>query len=140
MLLADIMSTKIVHVSGKRKHAVARATLREGKGLIRVNHQLLDTYQPRMARLMISEPLAIAGDYASKINVDVNVMGGGWHSQAEAARLCIAKALVEYTKNKQLRQDFLSYDRNLLVQDKRRGEPHKPNDSKPRAARQKSYR
>lgn len=134
------MATKIVHVSARRKRAIARATLREGKGFVRVNHQLLDTYGPKMARLLIMEPLVIAGDLAKKVNVDVNVLGGGWHSQAEAARGCIAKALVEYTKNKQLRQDFLSYDRHLLVDDSRMNEPHKPNDSKPRAARQKSYR
>ncbi len=135
------MATKIVHVSGRRKRAIARATLTEGKGYIRVNHQLLDTYSPKMARLMIQEPLSIVGDLAKKINVNIDVFGGGWHAQAEAARGCIAKALVEFTKNKQLRQDFLSYDRHLIVDDARVNEPAKPNDSgKPRSARQKSYR
>ncbi len=134
------MATKIVHVSSRRKRAIARATLRDGQGFIRINHQLLDTYGPKMARLLVQEPLEIAGDYAKKINVDINVFGGGWHAQAEAARGCVAKALVEFTKNKQLRQDFLSYDRHLIVDDSRVNEPHKPNDSKPRKARQKSYR
>ena len=134
------MAPKIVHVSSRRKRAVARATLHEGKGVIRINHQTLDTFQPKLARMMIQEPLMIAGDYANKVNIDINVLGGGWHSQAEAVRGCVAKALVEFTKNKQLKTEFLSYDRNLLVDDSRQNEPHKPNDSKPRAARQKSYR
>lgn len=134
------MASKIVHVSGRRKRAIARATLSEGQGLVRINHQLLETYGPKMARLMIQEPLSIAGDYAQKVNIDINVYGGGWHAQAEAARGCIAKAFVEFTKNKQLRQSFLSYDRHLLIDDSRMNEPHKPNDSAPRKARQKSYR
>ena len=134
------MSSKVVHVSSRRKKAIARATLYEGKGIIRINHQVLDTYQPKLARMMIQEPLMLAGDSANKVNIDVNVSGGGWHSQAEATRGCVAKALVEFTKSKQLKTEFLNYDRTLLVDDVRFNEPHKPNDSKPRSARQKSYR
>ena len=134
------MASKTVHVSGRRKRAIARATLTEGNGAIRINHQLLESYGQKMARLMIQEPLSIAGDYAKNVNININVLGGGWHAQAEAARGCVAKALVEYTKNKQLRQSFLSYDRHLLIDDARVNEVSKPNDSKPRAARQKSYR
>ncbi len=131
---------KIVQVSGKRKHAIARATAREGKGYIRINKQLLDTYEPKIARMMVIEPVKLAPEYAEKVNIDIDVQGGGWHSQAEAARLCVARALVEISRSKQLRQTFLDYDRNLLVPDSRRNEAHKPNDSKPRKARQKSYR
>ena len=131
---------KIIHTSGKRKKAVARATLKEGKGKIRINSKLLDIYQPEMAKMRIMEPLMLAGDCSKKINIDINVFGGGWQSQAEAARLAIAKGLVEFTGSKALKQQFLDYDRHLLVADVRRNEPHKPNDSKPRAKRQKSYR
>jgi len=134
------MSSKVVHVSSRRKRAIARATLHEGKGIIRINHQTLDTYQPKLARMMIQEPLMIAGDFVNKVNINVNVFGGGWHSQAEAVRGCVAKALVESTKNKQLKTEFLNYDRTLLIDDVRFAEASKPNDSKPRSARQKSYR
>ncbi len=129
---------KIIHVSGSRKRSKARATLREGKGIIRINSRLLDTYQPSMARLKIMEPLIISGDTAKNVNIDINVFGGGWQSQAEASRLAIARALVAY--DNKLKQEFLEYDRHLLVADVRRGESSKPNDSKPRAKRQKSYR
>ena len=135
------MIAKVVHVSSRRKLAIARGTLKEGKGMIRINHQPLSVYEPKMARLMLREPLEIANEYVKKIKMNINVFGGGWHSQAEAARGCIAKALVEFTKSKQLKQDFLDYDRTLMVDDVRFTEPSKPNDSgKARKKRQKSYR
>lgn len=131
---------KVVLVSGKRKRAIARAVVKPGAGSIRINHQLLATYEPSLSRMRIEEPLLIAGDAAQKVNIDIDVHGGGFQSQAEAARLCIAKGLVAFTRSKQLKQDFLNYDRHLIVQDSRFNEPHKPNDSKPRKARTKSYR
>lgn len=132
---------KVINVSGKRKRAIARATLKEGKGVIRINRMGLGTYSPEIARMMIQEPLEIAGEVASKVDINVDVFGGGWHSQAEAARLVVAKALVEFAGSKKLKQDMLEYDRHLLIPDLgRQKEPHKPNDSKPRAKRQKSYR
>ena len=129
-----------IHTAGKRKHAIARATLKPGKGIIRINSQRLEVYNPELARAKIMEPLQIAGDVAKKINININVFGGGWQAQCEAVRLAIAKSLVEFTKSKELKKTFLEYDKHLLIADVRRNEPHKPNDSKPRAKRQKSYR
>ncbi len=134
------MTEKFAHVSGKRKKAIARATISQGKGQIRINKILLNNYTPEVARDKIMEPLILAGDQAKKIKIDVNVKGGGWQGQAEAARLAVARAIVAFTNNKSLRQTYLDYDRHLIVADVRRNEPHKPNDSKPRAKRQKSYR
>lgn len=131
---------KKVHTSGSRKQAKARATLKPGKGIIRINKQLLDSLQPKIARMRIMEPVLIAGDAIKKVDVEINTYGGGWSSQADAARLALARGLVEFTGNKNLKKEFLDYDRHLLVADVRRNEPHKPNDSKPRAKRQKSYR
>lgn len=130
--------SKIVHVSGSRKQARARATLKEGKGMVRINGQLLDFYSNNIARMRISEPLLLAGDMVKKLDISVSVAGGGWSSQSDAVRLAIAKSLAEYDKT--LKKTFLDYDRLLLVADVRRNEPSKPNDSKPRAKRQKSYR
>jgi len=125
-------------MSGKRKRAIARATLKAGKGLVKVNNTALDVYTPKMARMKIMEPLLLAEDDAKKVNISVKVSGGGQISQAEAARLAIGRSLVKF--NGALKKLFLDYDRNLLVADKRTNEPHKPNVSKPRARRQKSYR
>lgn len=132
---------KTIITSGKRKRAIARATLNQGKGRIRINKILLDFYEPKMYRLKLREPLILAGDIVNSVDIDINVIGGGIASQAEASRLAIARALVEYAKSERLKEKFLKYDRQLLVADIRRKEPAKPNrHGQARAKRQKSYR
>lgn len=132
---------KIINLSGSRKKAVARATIKEGTGIIRINKQPINIIEPEISRLRLQEPLEIATDYAKKVNIDIKVAGGGSQSQIEACRLAIAKSIYAFSnKNPQLRTDFLAYDRHLLIADTRRNEPHKPNDSKPRAKRQFSKR
>ncbi|SRR3989338_2935091 len=132
---------KSIMASGKRKRAIARASIKPGTGIVRINNTMLDNYQPEISRLKLREPLIIASDLAGKVDIKVNVRGGGISSQADASRLAIAKALVEFSKGTKLREQFLEYDRNLLVADVRRKEPAKPNrHGQARAKRQKSYR
>lgn len=130
--------SKTIIASGTRKRAVARVALKPGKGKVRFNNIFLDNYNNSILRLRISEPLILAGDIAKTVDLDVNTHGGGANGQADAARLAIARALVEY--DKKLRKVFYDYDRLLLVADVRQKEACKPNDSKARAKRQKSYR
>ena len=129
---------KIIHHAGKRKTAIAKATMKPGKGIVRVNSKLLDNYEPLAGRMKIMEPLILAGDISNKYNISVKVMGGGWSSQTEAVRLAIGRCLVEASKP--LKDKFLKHDRQLLIADTRRKEVCKPNDSKARSKRQKSYR
>lgn len=130
---------KVVHKSGMRKTAVARATVRAGSGVVRVNSQLLSTVPDNLFRAKIEEPIVLAGDVAKKLNIDVSVKGGGQSAQADAIRVAIAKALAAIDKN--LHSTFLDYDRGLLVPDVRFKESRKPNrQGKARAKRQKSYR
>ena len=129
---------KHIQTHGTRKRAVARAVLTQGTGIITINNQLLHSFSGPTNRLRISEPLVLAGDFAKSINVDIHVRGGGANGQADATRLAIARALVKY--DPKLKSQFYEYDRLLLVADVRRKEVRKPNDSKARAARQKSYR
>ena len=131
---------KSVHTSGRRKRSIARVTLKEGKGIVRINSMLLDHYQPNMSRMKIMEPLMLAPEVSKKVNINVDVHGGGFQSQTDAIRLAIARAIVQYSKDMSLRQRFIEYDRNLIIADIRHTEASKPNDSKPRASRQKSYR
>ena len=134
------MANKIVIANGKRKQAVARANLRSGKGKVRVNGTPLSEYLPLMFRQKIQEPILIAGDLSNSIDIDVKIRGGGQSGQTDAARLAIARGLVEFSGSNELKKAYLDYDRHLLVADVRRNEPHKPNKSSPRSKRQKSYR
>jgi len=133
------MSKKSIIAFGARKKAVARATLKPGTGLIKVNNQAIENVEPRMSRLKIQTPMLIAPDAIKKLDISVNVNGGGVNSQAEAAAQAIAKGLVE--NDKKLEKPFLEYDRRLLVADVRQREERKPNcRGSARAKRQKSYR
>jgi len=134
------MVKKIVNTSGKRKTAVARATIQKGEGLIRINKKPVEIYEPELARWKILEPIKLAEDRISKVNINVDVKGGGFMSQANAVRTAIAKGLVEYTADPNLKLAFLDYDRSLLVSDSRRKEPKKPLGRGARKKRQKSYR
>jgi small subunit ribosomal protein S9 len=100
---------------------------------------MLDVFEPKLARMKIKEPLLLVGDIASKVHIDINVYGGGVMSQVDAIRQAMGKALSEFGGEK-IRKMLLQYDRALLVADTRYKETCKPNDSKARAKRQKSYR
>ncbi len=132
---------KKIIVSGKRKTAIARAVLIKGSGKININKKDYKTLQ-MFDRLKIEEPMRIAENILGKTNFDVsiNVRGGGEKGQIEAARLALAKAIVEFSKSEELTKAFLSYDRNLLIADVRRKEAYKPGDSKARKKRQSSKR
>lgn len=130
---------KVIHTSGTRKTAVARATLQPGNGIIRINSELLQNITSDMIKLKIQEPLLIAEEVSKLVDISVTVNGSGKTSQAEAARLAIARALAIY--DKKLQKEFLDYDRSLLVADVRRKETHRPNKhGKARARRQRSRR
>ena len=131
---------KVIHTSGKRKTAIARGRFREGKGRVRINKHPAELYQPELARLKISEPLILAGKLTDNVDIDVRVVGGGVMGQAEAARMVIAKGLVQWTSDMDLKEKFSQYDRTMLVGDPRRSEPKKYGGRGARARRQKSYR
>jgi small subunit ribosomal protein S9 len=131
---------EIAHASGKKKTAVARATIRKGKGKVRINNIPLEIHTPELARLKILEPLKILGDRSSTVDIDINVNGGGIMGQADASRTAIAKALVDFFEDDSLKKIFVHYDRTLLVSDTRRKLPKKPMGRGARKKRQKSYR
>lgn len=129
-----------IHVSGSRKKAIARTTVKKGTGQVRINSKLLSVYGTELTRMKIKEPLVIAGDLANNYDYNIKVMGGGVMGQAEAARLTIAKGLVKITGDEDLRKKFLAYDRHLLIADSRQTEPQKPCRSSARKSKQTSKR
>ena len=131
---------KIINTSGKKKAATARATLKEGKGIVRINKVPLDSHEPRRARLKSQEPVEIAGDLLKGMNIDVVVSGGGIMGQTDAVRTAIAKGIVEWTGDTALKEAYSEYDRNLLVSDHRQKERKKFGGPGARSKYQKSYR
>lgn len=126
--------------TGKRKTAVATATVKKGRGVVRINGNMFDNFSPELLKLKIQEPLLLAESVVGKVDISVTSKGGGISSQAEAIRTAIAIALVEYTKDDNLKKKFKDYDRSLLVSDMRQKETSKPGGRGARKRRQKSYR
>ncbi|MBS3816304.1 MAG: 30S ribosomal protein S9 [Candidatus Thermoplasmatota archaeon] len=126
--------------SGKRKEAIAKATIKKGKGRVRVNTIPLEIFSPEMAQLKIKEPIQLVGDKAEEVDIDINVQGGGIMGQADAARTAIANCFVDYLEDPELEELFKEYDRSLLVSDPRRKLPKQPMGPGARTKRQKSYR
>ncbi|HEY7588286.1 MAG TPA: 30S ribosomal protein S9 [Thermoplasmata archaeon] len=131
---------KTIVASGKRKMAVARASLRKGRGAVRINSVPVEIIPYELARLKILEPLRLAGKKVESIDIDVNVQGGGVMGQADAVRTAIARGLVQYLNDSELETLFRDYDRTLIVPDTRRKLPKKPLGRGARKKRQKSYR
>lgn len=128
---------KVIVATGKRKTSVARATLKEGKGAVRVNSVPIEIMKPELVRLKLEEPIRLAGDAAKGVDIDVTVRSGGFISQAAAARQAVARGLVEWARSPTLRNVFIAYDRSLLVADPRQTEPHKFSRSHKGARRKK---
>lgn len=131
---------KRVQTSGKRKTAIARAVITEGKGRIRINKKPLEIIEPEVVKMKITEPLLLAGELAEKVDINVNVKGGGIMGQAEAVRTAIGRGLVEFSSDSNLRGIFAEYDKTLLKSDPRRKETKKYGGKGARSKKQKSYR
>jgi small subunit ribosomal protein S9 len=126
--------------SGKRKTAIARASIKPGSGRVRINNKPVEILEPKISRDKIMEPLFLAGDVWKQLDINVKVSGGGFMGQAEAARMAIARALLKWTKSGQLQTVFTDYDRTMIAGDPRRKEPKKFGGPGARARDQKSYR
>jgi small subunit ribosomal protein S9 len=131
---------QIVLSTGKRKTAIARATIRRGAGLVRFNDRPLELVEPEIVRQKIQEPLLMVGDRARTLDISVQAQGGGIVGQASAARTAVARGLVAWLKDGELKESFKHYDRSLIVNDPRRKLPKRPGGRGARKRRQKSYR
>ncbi len=131
----------VTNTSGKKKTAIARATVSEGNGRVRINAQPIELIEPEQSRLKMLEPFRIAGsEMREDVDINVQVAGGGSSGQADAVRTAIARGLVDHTNDAELRDAFMSFDRSLLVNDVRQSEAKKWGGPGARARYQKSYR
>jgi len=107
--------------TGRRKTSVARIFLRSGKGDITVNGRALDKYFVSEASRAIVRQALLATEMADKFDIIILADGGGAAGQAGAARLGIARALLEF--NSELRPKLKSL--GLLTRDPRAHERKK---------------
>ena len=126
-------------VRGKRKEAIARASIKSGKGIIRFNRVLLDSMNNKYIQEIIREPLRYVPE-SNTVDISLTVCGGGVMGQAQAARTAIANALVRYFEGLNLKEKLTEIDRSLIIEDTRRVESKKYKGPKARARYQKSYR
>lgn len=86
---------EVINAIGRRKAAVARVYVSEGSGKIVINKRDLDNYFPStILQYVVKQPLNTLG-VAEKYDIKINLAGGGYKGQSEAARLGIARALVK---------------------------------------------
>lgn len=121
---------------GRRKNAVARVYLSEGKGKITINKKdYTDYFNTLTLRYRVNQPF-LATETEGKFDVKVNVNGGGFTGQADAIRLGIARALTERDPDM---KTLLKAD-NLMTRDPRMVERKKPGQKKARKKFQFSKR
>ena len=127
---------EIVNTSGRRKKAVARIYLSEGKGNVTVNKRDYTEYFPtNVLQYKINQPFALT-ETEKKYDVKINVDGGGPTGQVEAVRLAISKALVEI--NAEWKPVLKAA--GLMIRDPRMVERKKPGQPKARKKFQFSKR
>ncbi|MFB6174195.1 MAG: 30S ribosomal protein S9 [Halobacteriales archaeon] len=131
----------VTNTSGKKKTAIARATVSDGGGRVRIDSRPIELIEPETARLKMLEPFRLAGeDVRDRVDIDVTIEGGGVMGRADAVRTAIARGLVQHTGDMELRDAYMEFDRTLLVNDVRQSEAKKWGGPGARARYQKSYR
>jgi len=134
---------QVVFIKSKRKMAVARASATPGSGKIRLNSFDINVFEPIQLRRLMLEPISVSKstqDYAKRMDIKINVYGGGISSQAQAVRGAIAKSIAAFSGSDAVKSEYSRYDRFMIIDDSRRVEPKKFKGPKARARFQKSYR
>ena len=127
---------EVVNAIGRRKAAVARVYVHEGSGKITVNHRDLSEYFPSpILQFVVKQPLNKL-NVAEQYDIKVNLFGGGYKGQSEAARLAITRALIKINPESkpELRAD------GFVTRDPRAVERKKPGQPKARKRFQFSKR
>lgn len=127
---------EVVNTIGRRKSAVARVYVNEGKGNITVNKREFKEYFPTTTlQYIVIQPLKVV-EAIEKYDIKVNLDGGGIKGQAEALRLAISRALIKI--DPEARKDLKAA--GFLTRDPREVERKKPGQPKARKQFQFSKR
>ena len=133
---------------GRKKTAIAVAHCRPGKGLIKVNGSPIELVEPEIMRMKVFEPVLLLGQKRfANLDIRIRVRGGGYSAQIFAIRQALSRSIVAYFQKfqdeqskQELKEILVSYDRSLLVSDRRRAEPKKYGGRGARSRMQKSFR
>jgi small subunit ribosomal protein S9 len=116
---------EVINALGRRKAAVARVFVREGSGKIVINKREIENYFPSsILQYIVKQPLTTL-DVVEKYDININLDGGGFKGQSEAARLGIARALVKINpddKSALRAEGFMTRD-SRVVERKKPGQP-----------------
>ena len=127
---------EVVNTLGRRKTAIARIFVSEGKGNITINKRELKEYFPNgTLQYIVMQPLNLLGA-ADQYDIQVNLDGGGIKGQAEALRLAISRALVEINPESKSELKHAGF----MTRDPREVERKKPGQPKARKKFQFSKR
>ena len=125
-----------INTVGRRKAAVARIYVNDGKGQITVNQKDYKEYFPEdRLQYVIEQPFKLA-ELEGKFDIKANLDGGGFKGQAEALRLAIARAVIKIDPEKKP----ILKSNGLLTRDPREVERKKPGQPKARKRFQFSKR
>lgn len=148
------MTNKIELYPGQRKSSRAVATIAKGSGRVRVNNTPAELIAPDVAKELILTPLTLVGELRNRVDINVQVSGGGFMGQAFATAVAISRAMTgqekggkdprehPFTKSvrEEIRRKITEYDRHLLSGDSRQTESKKFGGPGARRRKQKSYR
>lgn len=116
---------EVINAIGRRKAAVARVYVQDGSGKITINKREFEEYFPSsILQYVVKQPLTVL-DAEAKYDITINLDGGGFKGQAEAARLGIARAMVkidEENKPALKAEGFMTRD-SRVVERKKPGQP-----------------
>ena len=145
---------KIDLYPGQRKSSRAVATISKGAGKVRINNTPAELVRPEVAKELVLTPMTLIGELRNRVNIEVQVQGGGFMGQAFASAVAISRALVGEGKGgrdpkdhpltrsvrEEIRKKITEYDRHLLSGDPRQSESKKFGGPGARRRKQKSYR
>jgi small subunit ribosomal protein S9 len=148
------MINKVELYPGQRKTSKAVATIAKGTGKVRMNNRPAELVTPEIAKELVLAPLTLVGELRNKVDIDVQVRGGGFMGQAFASAVAISRALTGQEKGgkdpkehpfaksvrEEIRKKIVEYDRHLLSGDSRQTESKKFGGPSARRRKQKSYR
>ena len=144
----------IVVVRWRRRSSRAVATIAKGSGKVRINNMPAELMAPDVAKELVLTPLTLVSELRNRVDIDVQVHGGGFMGQAFASAVAISRALTgqekggkdprehPFTKSvrEEIRRKITEYDRHLLSGDSRQTESKKFGGPGARRRKQKSYR